>query len=216
MNDFQSDFADQTGEGLRLPPWEQRENFGFLNATYLTVKGVMLSPAQFFHRMPSRVGLAQPLFFAVVMGVLATFFAWMWSMSGSSLQFLMEDGDRDPGRGPLGAFFFFLTSPVIVAVTVAINAAVTHLVLVLVSGNRLGFEATFRVAAYAMAAGIFSIVPFCGFVVGGIWSVAVTVIGLYSIHETEPWKAIVAVLAPTLLCLMTSGVSLLFFLFRLP
>ncbi|MCP4574261.1 MAG: hypothetical protein GY838_18015 [bacterium] len=213
MSDFQNDFNEQSADGLSLPPWEQRENYGYLNATYLTVKGVMLSPAQFFHRMPARVGLAQPLFFAVVLGVIASFFSWMWALSGSSLQVLVEEDMAGAMKGPFVGFIVFLTSPVTAAITVAINAALTHLVLMLVGGNRLGFEATFRVAAYAMATSILAVVPFCGSTVGALWSVAVMIIGLYSIHETEPWKAIVAVLAPTLLCLMATGsaVGLLFF-----
>lgn len=215
MDDFQNDFAEQPGEGLSLPPWEQRDNYGFLNATFLTVKGVMLAPAQFFHRMPSQVGLAQPLFFAVVMGIIATFFSWMWALSGSSLQALVEEDVTGALKGPFVGFLIFLTSPVTVAVTVAINAALTHLVLMLVGGSRLGFEATFRVAAYAMATSILAFVPFCGSTVGALWSVAVMIVGLYSIHETEPWKAIVAVLAPTLICLMATGSSVLLFLFRL-
>ena len=126
---------------------------------------------------------------------------------------LVEDDVSGALKGPFVGFIVFLTSPVTVAVTVAINAALTHLVLMLVGGSRLGFEATFRVAAYAMATSILAFVPFCGSTVGALWSVAVMIVGLYSIHETEPWKAIFAVLAPTLLCLMATGsaVGLLFF-----
>ena len=215
MSDYRSDFTEPSSDGLSLPPWEQRENYGFLNATYLTVKGVMLAPARFFHRMPSRVGLAQPLFFAVVMGVVATFFSWMWALSGSSLQVLVEEDLHGAMRGSFAGFLFFLTSPVTVAVTVAINAALTHLVLMLVGGNRLGFEATFRVAAYAMATSILALLPFCGTTIGALWSVAVMIIGLYSIHGTEPWKAVLAVLAPTLLCLMATGSATVLYLFRL-
>ena len=40
------------------------------------------------------------------------------------------------------------------------------IVLMLVGGNKLGFEATFRVAAYGEAASILALVPFCGGVIG--------------------------------------------------
>ena len=78
----------------------------------------------------------------------------------------------------------------------------------MVGGNRLGFEATFRVAAYGEATSILALVPFCGTVVGALWALVVTIIGVYSIHETEPWKAVLAVLAPMLLCLAATGGAL--------
>ena len=202
---FQDDFADRHDEGLELPPWEQRETYGWLNATYLTIKGVLLAPTQFFHRMPSQVGMAQPLLFAVAVGVVAAFFSWMWALSGSSLQVLVEDDFSDAMRSSLWGFVAFLFSPVTIAVLVLVKAAIIHVVLMLVGGNRLGFEATFRVAAYTEATAILALVPFCGSLVGALWSLAVTIIGLYSIHESEPWKAVVSVLAPMILCLMATG-----------
>ncbi len=210
-DDFRDEFGPEAPEGLSLPPWEQREAYGFLNGLYLTIKGVLLSPGRFFHRMPSQLGLAQPLFFAVVMGVAAAFFSWMWTLTGSSLQMLLRDQFDEAVRAPIYSFLAFLFSPVIVAVGVLVKAAVIHLALMLFGGNRLGFEATFRVAAYGEATSILALVPFCGTVIGTLWALVVTIIGLYSIHETDPWKAVVAVLAPMLLCLAVTGgaVSLL-------
>ena len=209
--EFHNAYEEPRNESLQLPPWEQRETYGWLNGTYLTIKGVLLSPGQFFHRMPSQVGMAQPLLFAVGLGVVASFFSWMWALSGSSLQVLVSEDFGEAVHGALYGFLAFLFSPVTVAVLVILKAAIIHGVLMLVSGNRLGFEATFRVAAYSEATAILALVPFCGSVVGGVWALAVTVIGLYSIHETDPWKAVVAVLAPMILCLMATGsaVSLL-------
>jgi hypothetical protein len=209
--EFQDEYQEPRDESLQLPPWEQREAYGWLNATYLTIKGVLLSPGPFFHRMPSQVGMAQPLLFAVALGVVASFFSWMWALSGSSLQVLVAEDFSEAAHGALWGFVAFLFSPVTVALLVIVKAAIIHAVLMLVGGNRLGFEATFRVAAYGEATAILALVPFCGSVVGGVWSLAVTVIGLYSIHESDPWKAVVAVLAPLILCLMATGsaVSLL-------
>lgn len=205
---IQDGFGSGPQEGLSLPPWEQRETYGFLNGLYLTIKGVLLSPGRFFHRMPSRLGLAQPLLFAVVLGVAAAFFSWMWTLTGSSMQVLLQDSVAEAVKAPIYSFLGFLFSPVLVACGVFIKAALLHLVLMLVAGNRLGFEATFRVAAYGEATSILALLPFCGSVIGGVWALVVTVVGLYSIHETEPWKAAVAVLAPMVLCLAATGGAL--------
>ena len=107
-NGFDPGFGPEGAEGLQLPPWERRERFGFLNGLYLTIKDVLFTPRQFFHRMPSQVGLVPPLLFAIVIGVVAAFFDWMWSLAGSSLEmFLNEDLDQVI-RGPIGFFFNFI------------------------------------------------------------------------------------------------------------
>ena len=208
---YDDGFGTGGTEGLLLPPWERRERFGFLNGLYLTIKDVLLAPRQFFHRMPSQVGLLQPLYFAVLLGVLASFFAWMWALAGSSLQMLVADSFEEVVQGPMVAFGLFVSSPFSTAIGVLIKAGLLHGVLMLVGGNRLGFEATFRVSAYGEAAGILALVPACGGFIGLIWSLVVTIIGLYSIHETEPWRAVVAVLVVTTVCASMIGAGIMTF-----
>ena len=202
---YDEGFGSETSEGLLLPPWERRERFGLLNGLYLTIKDVLLAPGQFFYRMPSRVGLAQPLLFAVVVGVTAAFFVWMWSLAGSPAHLLFSGDLGEALRRPWLYFLFFIFSPVIFSVAVVVKAAMIQLVLKLLGGNKLGFEATFRVAAYSEATGILVLIPFCGAPIGSIWGLVVLIIGLYSIHEIEPWKAVVAVLVPMILCLSVTS-----------
>ena len=209
---FTGGFQADRGEGLALPPWERRERFGFLNGLYLTVKDVLFSPGRFFKQMPSAVGLTQPLLFAILIGAVATFVSWMWTLTGSSLQMLLQESMEEVVKGPLYSFLTFLFSPMIITVVLFIQAGLTHLTLVLIGGNRLGFEATFRVSAYAEAASLLIIMPVCGAWIAVIWNLVTMVIGLYSIHETEPWKAVVAVLAPMLLCLSSIGGGLVLLL----
>ncbi len=211
MTDSQTpppEFGQEQGEGLQLPPWERRDRFGLLNALYLTIKDVLLAPGRFFLRMPSQVGLMQPLLFAILLGVVGTFIAWMYSLVSSSLQMALF-GDFSQGRSTLSLFFIFLTSPVWVAAAIFVQAGLTHGVLLLLGGGRLGFEATFRVAAYSEATSVLLLVPLCGSWIAMVWSLVILIIGLYSIHETEPWKAVLAVLAPMLLCLSVIGGSVI-------
>ena len=200
-NTFEPRDDREHDDGLLLPPWERRERFGFLNALYLTVKDVLLAPSRFFQRMPSQVGLLQPLLFAIILGALGTFIAWLYSLVSASLQ-MMVFGELEPARS-LNLFFVFLFSPVLVAGGLFVQAGLTHGILMLLGGNRLGFEATFRVMAYSEAAGILLLVPICGSPVALVWSLIITIIGVYAIHDTDPWRAIVAVVLPTILCLST-------------
>ena len=194
--------------GLDLPPWERRDRFGFLNGLYLTIKDVLLAPHRFFARMPSAVGLGQPLLFALVIGVAGAFVSWMWALTGSSLQVLLQDNLQSAFKGPLYSFFAFLTSPVAVTLGVFLKAALMHVMLLIMGGGKLGFEATFRVAAYAEAADILSIVPFCGSILVLGWTLVILIVGLHAIHQDEPWKAVAAVVAPLVLCLSVAGTGL--------
>jgi len=205
-------FAPRPPEGLLLPPWEDRARFGALNGFYLTIKEVLLAPGTFFHRMPTGIGLVQPLLFAVIIGVIGAFFEWMWTLTGSSLQLFFTEEIADVMSGPLLYGLFFLLSPVFAAVTVVITAGLLHLGMIVFGGNRLGFEATFRVVAYAEATGVITVLPFCGRWIGIIYGLVVAIIGLYRIHDTEPWRAALAVLVPTALLLSCSGATAFGFL----
>lgn len=211
MNNDQTPFApqDHHDDGLLLPPWERRDRFGFLNGLYLTVKDVLFAPGRFFHRMPSQVGILQPLLFSLVLGALGTLIVWLYSLVASSIQMLVPGGLELSDS--LDQFFLFLCSPLLVTVGVFFQAALTHVMMLMLGGNRLGFEATFRVVAYSEATSILLLVPICGSALALIWSLIVLIVGLYNIHETAPWKAVVAVLAPMLLCFaVIGGIGLLF------
>lgn len=197
---------DSAGETLRLPPWEERQRYGLLNALYLTIKDVLFTPGQFFRRMPTGLGLVQPLLFAVVLTFGSAFFDFMWSLTGGSLQRLLARGDfSDFVRAPVVLGGIWVLSPLVAVVQVVVRAAIFHLGLMLVGGNRMGFEATFRVVAYSRAAGIVSLLPFCGGLVGLIWEIAITIVGLARVHGVEEWRPIVAVLLPLALVLMSCG-----------
>ena len=203
----QPEFDHDCTEGLQLPPWERRDRFGFLNGLYLTLKDVLLVPGRFFHRMPSQVGVMQPLLFAVVLGAIGTFIAWLYSLVSSSLQLALF-GDFSHANSALYSFLLFIFSPVLMTVGVFIQAALIHAVLLMTGGNRLGFEATFRVSAYSEATTVLLMLPICGSWVAIIWSLVILIIGLYNIHEIDPWKAVLVVVAPLLLCFMVVGGSI--------
>jgi hypothetical protein len=193
-------FAHQSGEGLVLPPWEEMGRYGFLNAFYLTVRRVLFTPGRLFGRMPSRVGIWQPLLFALVAGMIGAFFQWMWSLTGATARLFLSEDVAGVMERPFTLGIIFVLSPLLVCVQVFMEAGIIHLCLMITGGDRLGFEATFRVTAYAMATALLLAVPFCGNLLFLGWGVAVLIIGLARIHGSEPWRAALAVLLPTLVC----------------
>jgi hypothetical protein len=99
----------------------------------------------------------------------------------------------------------FACSPILMVLEVFLTAGITHICLMIVGGNRLGFEATFRVVAYSEAVSILTIFPFCGLFIHGVWFVVLVIIGLYKAHETDLWRALLAVFLPLIACLATCG-----------
>ncbi len=191
--------------GLRPPPWEERDRYGTLNALVATIRQVFVAPRRLFSRMPVGLGILQPLLFAALLGLIGALFDWMWSLASGDLPFVLSPEADRLFHGPWLTGASFVLSPITVVVMVFLRATVFHGLLTLMGGNRLGFEATFRVVAYSRATRLLSILPLCGGFVGLVWELAVTVIGLARIHECADWKAIVAVLAPVLLALMLFG-----------
>jgi hypothetical protein len=200
------DFEQPAAENLCLPPWEERERYGFINALYLTVRDSLYVPRSFFARMPSRLGLTQPLLFAMIMGVIGAFFQWMWSLTGATWFHILRREPIGFLEAPLVSGAIFAFSPLLMLVNVFAAAGLVHLILLLIGGNRLGFEATFRVMAYSASAAIFLLIPFCGHAVIFFWALTVVTIGLQEIHEIEGWRAIAAVLLLLLPCLFGCGI----------
>jgi hypothetical protein len=85
---------------------------------------------------------------------------------------------------------------VFVVTGVFIAAGILHLMLLLLSGARRDFEATFRVVSYAQATSILFLVPFCGTLVGGVWCLVLYVLGLAAVHQIGHGRATAAVLLP--------------------
>lgn len=71
-----------------------------------------------------------------------------------------------------------------------------------------------RVAAYANGStALWNLVPVCGGLIGGIWTIVITVIGISRAHEISTGKALAAVLVPVVTCclLFAAAVMAAFF-----
>jgi len=87
---------------------------------------------------------------------------------------------------------------------ILLNGLILHLFLALFGGANQGLTITLRVVAYAQAPTILAVVPILGSCVGSIWVLVLHIIGLAAAHRTEVWRAVLAVFAPLLLCLVVS------------
>ena len=187
-------------------PWEDPARPGFFDRFVETVRLLATTPGEAFQRMPPSGGIGQPLLFAIVVGWIgiAISAVWMLLFGGLSMPFL----DRSQ-LGEVGAMFglstgmtivMIVVAPVLVIIGVFIQAAILHLMLLLVGGATKGFEATTRVCCYAFTAELAQIIPFCGGLLATVWSLILLIVGLATTHGITRGKAAVAVVLPLVLC----------------
>ena len=212
----------------RLPegsgtPWERRAELGFWRGWAQTVQLALLEPGKLFESVRLDKGAAQ-LGFAVF--TISVFWAF-----GQLLEALLLQGQRERLRAILGRVAqnpdlapalqrliraqleesspgwvvgLALLTPVIALVFLYLNAAVTHAVAALLGRAKRGFAATFAACAYACAPLVLLAVPACGSIVGVLWVIVLTSIGLKVTHRISTGAAAAAVLAPyfVLCCVM--------------
>jgi len=212
-----TEFPRETGDlgrGFRHgAPWENRSELGLFRGIYQTFKAVLFSPETFFRTLTSKGRIGEPLAFGLLLGSLGNMFGIFW-------QFLMLGGglvSTFPGifeEFNMGVIFLIIMAlvPILVALAMFLVSGILHLMLLIVGGEKKGFEATFRVVSYSHAAQAWGVIPFVGGWIGGIWQLIVQIIGLREMHETSYFKVIMAFVIPAaLIFLMVAAALILFF-----
>ena len=159
--------------------------------------------------MPVTGGMAKPLIFHLLMAEFMVLCQYLWSLTSlgalsqyTGSQELMDLGLNMAGIGPaliLGVY------PLLLIVRLLLMTGVIHLILRAIfrlsGGQGSGIEATFRVLCYSAAPLILGVIPFFGPLLGGVWSIGLTVIGLREAHRTRGSVAMFAVFLPILMLL---------------
>lgn len=187
-------------------PWEDPRQASAFDRLVETIKLLATSPSEAFARMPAAGGIGQPLFFAIVVGWIGIAISAIWSLLFGSIAIPFLDSDQ---LGAVGALLGMSTAmtimmvvlaPFFVLLAVFIQAAILHLMLLLVGGPNNGFEATTRVCSYAQVSQLAQAVPFCGGLLSLGWSLILLITGLAAVHNTSRGKAAVAVVLPVVIC----------------
>lgn len=188
-------------------PFEAREKHGgFFAALWETWKEACFSPNTFFEKVGRSEDLNAPLLFAVICGSVGIIVQQALSLA---LQGVIAGLLPSQQRG--GAMFgigvnaavsvgFMVLAPLWVLLGLIIGTAIVHVGLMIFGGAKKGFNMTLRTMAYASAAQAFGVIPFCGAYIGGIWTLVLEIIGLAKAHETDTWRAVLAVFLPLVVC----------------
>jgi hypothetical protein len=194
----------QTGETpvASYCPWEDMENLGFFRAFFSTIGDVLFHPSRFFSRMSVEGGLIQPLIFALVMGVLGGVFSLVYQFLVLYYMGASAGAERAGSIHVPMMIGSAIGLPIVTIIGVFLGSGVLHVCLMIVRGNRKGFEATFRVVAYAMSVQVFGIIPLLGGLIGGIWALVVQIIGIRESHGISTGRSALAIFLPVLVIII--------------
>jgi hypothetical protein len=195
--------ATVQGTGRAKTTWEEEGTQWTFKGLVDTLKGSLFNPSEFFRKMEVTGGLAGPMLYAMIVGMIGITLFNVW-------QILLHDpytayiaarggGHSDIAQGA-GTILSALFLPFLIIIVLFIVSGMFHLLLMMNRGANRPFEATFRVTAYSSGALIFLTVPYCGMLVVPLWYVTLAIIGLREAHSTTGGKATFAVLFPMLLC----------------
>jgi hypothetical protein len=162
-----------------------------------TVRSVVLAPADFFRGIRRQGDFLNPLVFALIC-------ASVGAVLGGIIGFFVSVGFADMGVGSafVGLIGSIIRSLLSVAIGLFIGAAIWHLlVMLLVRPGNAGYEATFRVAAYASVVSLVSWIPILGWLLG-LYAIFLAVVGIREVHTTTTGRAALVVLIPTAVVLL--------------
>ncbi len=175
--------------------WESGE--GIVGAFVKTTRESLFSPTQFFRKVAVGEGYWTPLIYGVIAGIIGTFgsILWQWLLMAHLI----------PLPGPFAAIplGFILTviliaMPFLIALSIFVGSAINHVCLMIVGGNKKGFEATFRAISYAWSGYLFGIIPVIGSTIGAIYSLVLIILGIREGHGITTGKAVLAALLPVI------------------
>lgn len=179
-------------------PWEHRQQLGFFKAFVDTVSVLLMKPSEAFVMMKREGGMMDPLLFGLIGGCAGTIVSVLFQVA---MQAVLGGQNFVDAFGIGWVIAFLVFSPLLLACGLFIGSGILHLCLMMLGGAHRPFETTFRVVCFSSGATqLFSIIPFCGGYVAGIYNIVLDCIGLTRAQETTTAKALLAIFLPMIVC----------------
>lgn len=197
-------------------PWERRAAIGAFAAWVETMREALLEPAKLFAAARLDRGSAQ-LGFAVLTTAGASVIGQLLGrlLGGNQQAMLQRMLEQVPPDSPMlpilrsmvagqtSALRFVVLlflAPLFSAIFLYLNAAVTHAFAAVLGQSKRGFPATFAACAYGCAPLALGAIPACGSLIGIVWLVVLTGIGMKITHGISSSAAAGSVLLPYGVC----------------
>lgn len=178
----------------KYTPFESGE--GFIGAFLKTTWEALFSPTRFFKKASAGEGYWAPLIYGMISGIIGLGGGILWQWFFFSQWFPIQKFSDLPYL----TYFMIITIalPIMAALSILIGSVITHVCLMIVGGNKKGFQATFRAISYSFGGYLFGILPFIGSPIGGIYTLILTIFGVREGHGISTKRAILAVLLPVI------------------
>jgi len=154
-----------------------------------TVQRVVVQPADFFRGILRQGDFINPLIFAIICYEVSAILGGIIALAF--------------GNQGFGAFIVsIILAPIGTAIALFIGAGILYLLVMLIVGSRnAGYEATFRVGAYAAVTSLVSWIPFIGWI-ASLYGIYLAIVGIREVHNTTTGKAALVVLIPAAVVLL--------------
>ena len=155
-----------------------------------TVRRVVLQPVDFYRGILRRGDFLNPLIFAIICYEVYSILSGILALAGIGQQTFA------------GFIVSLILAPIFAAIGLFIAAGILHLLVMLIVGSgNSGFEATFRVGAYAAVTSLVSWIPFIGWI-ASLYGIYLAIVGIREVHTTTTGKAAIVVLIPAAVVLL--------------
>lgn len=190
---YEGQVREISSEERPAPSWERGE--GFIESFINTTREALFSPTKFFKKVAEGQGYWAPLIYGVICGVIGSCMAVLWQWLFASRWIPVHLLSMIPFFS-IFLIVFLIALPFMIAFSILVGSGITHLCLMIVGGNKKGFESTFRALSYAYGGNLFGVIPVIGSTIGGIYSLVLTIFGVREGHGISTGKAVLAVLLP--------------------
>lgn len=188
-----------------------------MQGLWLTWKDTVFSPEPFWRTVRPDGPVQDAFFYGWILSLIGWVVLLPFQVFGLLFQasfmrpLLDQAGTGDPRIRDLLSWLFTPTNAIILILlgliaTVAVyplqlffRTAILHLACMLFGAAQYGFWATFRIVAYASAPNVFAGLPYVGFMTL-LYSLVLEGFGIRYVQETTTGRAVMAVLAPWILC----------------
>lgn len=183
-------------------PWENLDRVGFFPGLYQTILRVMLAAPRFFSGVRSSGSLKRPVAFYLLIGIFQALTERLWYlMSMRAFGGFIEDPQLHAWMGSvthdMSLPMTLLISPFTLLLQLAVLSVLYHVMIRLVEPRAADLPTTVRVISYSAAPTVLSVVPLVGPVVGSLWFVVCTFVGVKYAHRL-PWSRTALAIGPLL------------------
>lgn len=199
-------------------PWEDMKKWGFFSALWQTWKESVFNPELFFSRLPYKGGFGYPILYALIIIWIGTAFEQLWGLAFSGFMYQMmanfvpsDEMFWTTGLQTGFSLIYLIIAPVFIVLGLFVVSGIYHVIMMIFGWTNRDFEATFRSFSYSAGPLIFKIVPICGGLVGWIWTLVLSIIGLKHMQKTTSGKAALTIFIPIILCCCLSMILAAFF-----